>query len=377
MLLNELQIKIAVVAPFPTEDRVQEGWMSRIAAVDRLLIDFPRLYIVFGDHHVAGVHDKLRQVTEKAWEICLNAKSSVHKSAMQQIVDQVQGVYVHTVHLAENIVEFLDSGKFVVDMHGIVPEEEIMLGRPECAPHFANVEQAVLTHARCVVVVTNAMTEHFAQKYPELRPRYLCLPIFETYASIPERTPVAEGSEFVRPSALYSGGTQVWQNIDAMANLVSKTSELVRFSFYSHDFGTIRSKLAGLGEKHDLFIGAALKQDLPSIYVGHDFGLVLRDESPVNRVSCPTKLSEYLFFGLIPVVRFPRLGDFEEFGYWYVTEEEFLQGMIPDATSREWMREQNRLSIFRLMQRFTSAAAQLPGILSGDIIPSRFAKTIQ
>ena len=79
------------------------------------------------------------------------------------------------------------------------------------------------------------------------------------------------------------------------------------------------------------------KSDLGSEYQKYDFGLVLRDDTTVNRVACPTKLYEYMSIGLIPIVRTPALGDFLELNYAYITEDEFREGFFPDSLSRRMM----------------------------------------
>lgn len=351
------QLDIAVVAPFPTAERVREGWMSRIASVDRILAGCQRVYLFFAEHHRVGIDDTVRQLDATGWEICLHPGEAVHQSLVTEIVERVRSVYVHTVHLADFIRPWLPSGKCIVDIHGITPEEEIMLGRPHLAPHYAEVERDVLVHARQAVVVTNAMAQHLAAKYPELTPRFLTLPIVEQYA--PRPLPPIPPVDTWPLTVVYSGGIQVWQNLDAMLTLVERCADFSHCTFLSHAHAEIQARAARLTPRLMAHYGFCEKTRLPAAYAQHAFGLVLRDDTAVNRVSCPTKLSEYLTFGLIPIVRSPQLGDFAELGYWYITEEEFAEEFVPDAVTRGWMREANRAVMSQLQQRFTEAAATL------------------
>jgi hypothetical protein len=344
------QLDMVVVAPFPSHQRIKEGWMSRIAAIDKILEPYSRLYLNFAPHHLHGRDDHLIQHTDNSWEICINSEDPIHQSFVGALVDLVNGIYVHTCHLAENVEAWLPSGKFVVDMHGIVPEEEIMLGRPELSPKYTRIEQTVLRHCSHVVVVTAAMARHFKEKYPDINTDFHVLPIIETYAPVDSAT--ATNSIELPVRALYAGGRQVWQNIDAMLQLAADSKTVATFSFLSHEYELIKSRAQELDLDSSAFYGFCSKLELPTAYKSHDFGLVLRDDTAVNRVSCPTKLCEYLDFGLIPIVRSPNLGDYQDHDYAYVTEAEFRGGFIPDASSREWMVDQNKDVISRLRQQF-------------------------
>jgi hypothetical protein len=343
------EIQIAIVAPFPSDGLVQEGWMSRIATMDAVLKDFKRIYLNFADHHVAGHDDWLRQHSVDVWEVCINSTSQEHRLFMEALINQVRSIYVHTCHLAEHIESWLPTGKFFVDMHGIVPEEEEMLGRPELIPKYTRIEQAVLDHCKGIIVVTKAMERHFMEKYPSITNKFLVLPILESYPE--RRTRVAPEHELpVR--AVYAGGRQVWQNIDATLQLAFDTKEFAQFNFYSHEYKFMQKRASELSLDVDSHFSFVSKSALPEKYLANDFGMVLRDDTAVNRVSCPTKLSEYLDFGLIPVVRTPCLGDFQELGYSYVNEPDFREGFIPDQTSRKWMRENNYSVLQQIQKKF-------------------------
>lgn len=115
--------------------------------------------------------------------------------------------------------------------------------------------------------------------------------------------------------------------------------------------------------------GVTDKEGLAQTYLRSDLGFVLRDDVAVNRVSCPTKLSEYLWFGVVPVVKSPAIGDFERLGFEYVKAEELAIGMLPDEPAMERMRATNRAVIEELAGLYESAAEQLNAL----ILPNRIA----
>jgi hypothetical protein len=342
------RLQLAVVAPFPSRQRVNEGWMSRIASQDKIFSDVNRLYLNISPYHISGHDDVIRQHTENAWEVCVSASDPLHQGWISELTDSVSGIYVHTCHLAEYIVPWLASRKYLVDMHGIAPEEEIMLGRPELAPALEAVEKAVLENCSTVIVVTDTMADHFRKKYPGIRPNYLTVPIFESYKDHPR---VQDSAEFPL-KVVYAGGVQTWQNLDAMLHLYERTSTIAEYTFLSHASEAIKKRALELGVGTSLRCMQVPKVDLPAIYSARHFGLVLRDDTPVNRVSCPTKLGEYMNFGLIPIVRSAALGDYLNSGYAYVTEDQFLEGYIPDDSSRTWMIDHNKRVFERLRIRY-------------------------
>ena len=359
--------RVAVAAPFPHPHLTLEGWMTRIASIDALLAGTPRIYLHFSDAHADAPCTVVEHDAERA-EALLVPGGKASTAFVSRLAATVDAFYVHTLHLAEHLLPWLDTGKVHVDIHGVTPEEEELLGRPHLRARYEAVEQAVLRDAACCIGVSRAMTAHYAEKYPSLRPRWLTVPVAPSFpAPGPSRGLPADDQ---RPVALYSGAVQAWQNLDAMLELAVSAGDAVEFRFYSHEHAAIRRRAVELGVTPAPLVDCSDRSGLPAVYGAADLGLILRDDSAVNRVACPTKLAEYLHFGLIPVVRSPRLGDFEELGYAYVTEEEFRDGFIPDAASRRWMAEQNRDVVRQLAARFEAAARDLRTRLAETRVPA-------
>jgi hypothetical protein len=105
-------------------------------------------------------------------------------------------------------------------------------------------------------------------------------------------------------------------------------------------------------------------------YLAHEYGFVLRDESLVNRVACPTKLVEYLYWGVLPVVITPRIGDFDAGSLRAVTLEQFLRGELPDAASRPLrMRRHNQTAVLALIASGQRALHRVQELLLGTCPP--------
>jgi len=261
-------------------------------------------------------------------------------------------------------MDWLATGKVVVDIHGVTPEEEVMMGRQSLREKFEAIEVEVLQNAVRCVAVSRSMTEHYKAKYPKIPARWIVVPVFESYSSALNLAVRDYRLSLELPvSVVYAGGAQPWQNIDAMVSMAERTRSFARFEFLSQDQGSIKNTATKYQLRPDTVFAFCEKNALPDKYRNCDFGLLLRDESAVNRVSSPTKLIEYILFGAIPIVRSPNIGDFSEFGYAYVLEEEFCDGFFPDRISRQWMAETNVSVAHALAGRFADGARDLKELI--------------
>ena len=355
------RFRIAIVAPFPHSHLPFEGWMTRIASIDYLFEGIPRIYLNFSENHNDSHCQEIKHDNHRA-EALLNPLGKISAAFVSNLAETIDAFYVHTLHLAEHILPWLNTGKVYVDIHGVTPEEEELLGNLHLRKRYEAVEQAVLQGAKCCISVSEAMADHYAKKYPWLSPNWLTIPVTATFAGGVKIVPKLH-TDNRRPVALYSGGIQTWQNLDAMLDLAESTGSEVDFQFLSHEHDFVRRRVDERKLTHNPTTRFCNKMELPAAYRRADFGLVLRDPSPVNRVSCPTKLVEYLLFGLIPVVRSPYLGDFHRFGFAYITEEEFKDGFIPDGPSRDWMVEQNHQVLRQLTEQFRSGTRDLRAMM--------------
>jgi hypothetical protein len=353
--------EILVIAPYPPIGAPIEGWYSRIRTIDSLFAEFERTYVWFADHH-AGQDDPQVQLLPRVRQLNLSPKEPHHRVIFDEAFDRARLVYCHTVHLAIDILPWISSGKLVIDIHGIAPEEEALNGNTDRELIFSAVERQVLAEARSLVVVSSAMERHLRDKYPDTKANFVVVPIIEQYGNRSDNGRHSEDWEEAR--VIFAGSAQVWQNVDSMLYLAAHCQSFADTLILSHDTAAFLKRAAELGVPADSFaIASAKKHEVPSYYQERDFGLILRDDIAVNRVSCPTKLSEYMDFGIIPVVRSPSLGDFADEGYRYVTEEEFRSAYLPDRRTQAHMRAANRAAIRRIATKFHVGSARIKAML--------------
>ena len=359
-LLRLAQTHGIVVAPKPELGSVNEGWMSRIASVERLLAGagdaLPRLYVNPLHRDDRSPQASVRTDPDGSVEVRLDARWSGQFALLRQLVSRAPWVYVHTVHLARFVVPFLDRSRVFVDVHGIAPEEEALLGNPANAAYFEEVERRVWLEAEGIVTVTASMRGHLERKHGRRSKREVVLPIFEG-SRVPH--PPGKSDQGEPPAVIYAGGIQRWQCVDDMISLIGAVGNRARWivlSHEAHEFGRRLEEhgLAGLVE-----VRSVTKQALEPYYQRADYGLVLRDPIAVNRVSCPTKLVEYLKHGIVPIVKSVELGDFPALGYRAVTLDEFLTGRLPTTAVLDGMRQANYTALERLAGEFGAARTLL------------------
>jgi hypothetical protein len=305
---------VAIVAPLPKPGAVVEGWMARIRSVDEIFFDRPRIYLNF-DAAAAPDAPPPQARFGDAVEYRIHPLSELHRSVVEAVIAASQFTYVHTVHLARFVLGYFPTGKILVDFHGAAPEEEEMLGNPANAIFYQGVERTVIANARCAVVVTDAMVAHLRAKYPDCACEFILLPIMEVHDFDAASRTTAAGAY----SVIYAGGTQRWQNLPLMLDAAARTNADCRYTFLSHDRKIIEREAAHICPNAQIEIAVAGREALSGYYASSDLGFVLRDDNIVNRVACPTKLIEYMRFGVIPIVKSPDIGDFRTFGFEYVT----------------------------------------------------------
>lgn len=334
-----------------------DGWMSRIKTVDTLLRAKKRIYIDFQEWYPDNAEPELIVNTELVKGFRVSPKSQRHLNFVSDIFENAPFTYIHTMHQCEYMLDFFDPKKMLVDIHGIVPEEELMLGSPERSEKFSKIEAQILSKAYHLAVVTQSMAEHLRSKYPESSSEFVHFPVVDFAVLGQNRDLIFRRNEAVRrelstSTAVYAGGAQTWQCIDLMLDAVRDSRHSVEVRIYSHDTDSFESKIRKRGLSNDIFGGYISKEHLALIYHMSNYGFVLRKDSAVNRVASPTKICDYLAAGVIPIVDFADIGDFTRYGYHYIPVKDFIDGNIPDSATQRWMNASNRKCLDSMYEEF-------------------------
>jgi len=136
-------------------------------------------------------------------------------------------------------------------------------------------------------------------------------------------------SDYKKPVVVYAGGLQRWQNIEMMQDIISKTGDKYRYDMVVNNPVLFRKEYGKRALPGEITVHALKPEEMGSAYVNSHFGFILRDDIAVNNVACPTKLIEYLCYGILPVMKTTQIGDFVRLGMEYITAEDLEQGNIP------------------------------------------------
>ncbi len=348
---------IVFIAPFPALSDEKDGMIQRIASIDYLVRDISRIYL---DISFSRYFKKRTHRFGKATVFQLNA--FLHLIYIISLLKKASVVYIHSVYNSLKALPAYWIGKPITDLHGIVPEENLLYGYLSRAWIYGWVERHALKRSAYLIFVTANMQQHFCGKYGQLFSDNCVI------ANLPKLSDTRGSSVNVlgavrdAKAVIYAGGLQTWQNIPMMLDCAVSAKQF-RFVFLTSRPQSMQ-QFCESAKLNNCTIASVPPRQVPDYYLNSTFGFVLRDSILVNQVACPTKLIEYLYWGIIPIVFTSDIGDFKKLGYMWITLEEFSSGLFPDATKAALMRDHNRKVVERLMASCEIELSKLHKMLS-------------
>ena len=354
---------ICVFAPMFTEENITDGYVQRVKAVDEgILNKFYRIYIHTHDTHLAP---KIEIVDDMHLAIWLDPEDKEQAKTLRRIVRRSRTAYVHSVLriMADTIPEklrnriFLDKKiKTIWDMHGAVPEEFVMHNDYYGAQVSGDAEEFLAYNADTVIVVTQAMKKHLEYKYGEtLRAHVTVMPIFTENMLQPvdciQDKALKEGQP---PLVVYAGGLQKWQKIDEMQDIIAHLGDIYRYAIFVPRPDEFVEKFGDRSLPTEMQVEHKQPEEVLEEYRACHYGFVLRNDIVVNNVACPTKLIEYIKFGIIPILDTANIGDFVEFGMQYISKDVFEKGELMDEAERQRVAEKNLDVLEKLAEEYVS-----------------------
>ncbi|MCE7577988.1 hypothetical protein LZS94_10810 [Aliivibrio fischeri] len=315
---------IVFFAPYPINDEEKKGGLcQRILSIDSLFENHERIYLTvsytkYKKPEVINISDKIIVYRLNALKDYFLIKKLIKKSSL---------IYLHTIGNALKYLPYLkpEKIKVICDMHGVVPEECRMFNQKIKSFVFNIVEFLTLLKVDYIICVSNNMVKHFDKKYRLNSFEKIVIPIFTR-----DRTSCNfDADSKIKNLVIYAGGTQVWQNTSEMldlANDISSESLPFHFWFPEKDY----KKYSNFNLNDNIYFSTGSNADVINDYMKSCYGLILRDDNVVNNVACPTKIVEYLQYGLIPIVKSKEIGDFSQLGLEYITIFEIKNNVIGD-----------------------------------------------
>lgn len=361
--LNILRVhSIAIVAPYFNEERLKDGYFKRVKAVDDILRSYYRVYltyennqgrIVFEEHGddtlvIRYCQDSIKQKLIAYWFLFVCGKAYCHS------IWQVRKVFFR--------IPFL---KVYVDVHGVVPEEEMLYGRYEDAQMYGDIEEIAVQKSYYMIGVTNHIIKHLKDKYGEkFKANTMILPIFDNSDSenpIPSMKdkPLVNGKFLI----IYAGGMMKWQKIELMQDSIYKLAKHFEFIVATPKPEEFWALWKYPRIKNLKVVSKSYRDLCEDVYKHAHFGYVLRDDIIVNNVACPTKIPEYLKYGIIPIVNTPNVGDFKDLGMKYITLEDLNNMRIYSKAEISKIVEHNMNVLNKYVEIYNKGKKKLVEIL--------------
>ena len=191
--------------------------------------------------------------------------------------------------------------KQIVWMQGVAPEESYMRNQSKLRYKVLSfMEKRVLKRSKMLLLVSEEMLSHYEKKYKlSLKEKSVVMPCFN-------ETGVEEDAfyqeKYEKNDFLYVGGMAKWQCFGAMASLFAKIEQRQDSTFFVYTFEKEKAEeiLREKGVKKYV-VDYAPKAELSQRIKGIKYGFVLREDCTVNNVATPTKFSNYLANGIIPI----------------------------------------------------------------------------
>lgn len=335
--MSQNKKNIVFLAEYPNSTTIKEGMSQRMVAIDEQFAQEARVYLFVS--HRFFVKKQVYYAKDDVLQYKCNL--FIHFLFIMRLLVESKLLYFHSIQNALPILPCLfflkSSKKIVLDIHGVVPEEHKFAGQDFKARLYSITECHIFKNLYLGISVTNAMTRHFRLKYSSLKLNLITYPIVPSNILANTYSPAeANSSEFIE--VIYSGNLQSWQNISLMIEVISTNlSPKIRYTILTGNPEGMNEMLRqhDLSENNNINVLSVSPQELGYYYARSHYGFILRDDITVNRVACPTKLIEYMCYGIIPIVKSDTIGDFKEMGYEYLQVNNFQVDSIKAAKSQK------------------------------------------
>mgnify|MGYP004528627751 FL=1 len=359
--IDEREKCICVMAPIENID-LPDGYSRRIKNID-MLLEKNRLRIYMSkDYMLNTTLPIVQDVSEDYVSIKYNPEKEGHCILVTIVAEKVGKVYIHSAYQTLNEIAKNKNIIKIYDFHGVVPEELLFMGNEEGAEKLGSEESVIVKNATYIVVANNAMKRHILKKYPSCKSEFILFPM-NNADNDRDGNGEAGKNNSGKPVVIYSGGLQKWQLIPEMQDAMERQKNSFDYRMYVSDTEEFM-KLWSDRERPDTWrVDTLSAEELKKEYEKAQYGFTLRDEIIVNEVACPTKLIDYVKYGIIPILKFDKIGDFIENGLEYVKIEDFINGRIPSEEKRVQMVQNNFSVMEKIYDDYKKGLGELQEIL--------------
>lgn len=313
--------KILFFARLPLSDKeVMDGEIQRVLILDDMAKNekFDRTY----------VHLKFNSLSNKIYnpKILKGVKAyslSIFRIKtwylLKSLIISHNISYFHSLHnykFAFLFNHWLKNTLSVIDFHGVVPEENFFLGNTVRGYIYELIEKFNIRFFDAYVCVSKSMIIFYQKKYQLTNKSFHMLPMVRTDQNQFESTSINLYKNKFNipleiPIAIYAGNCQKWQNIDLMMDCINDIKSEVFFIILSAQVEEFKEIIRQKKITKDILLRSVEPKELFQFYTIANYGFLLRDDNPVNNVANPTKLVEYLQYGIVPIILSKNTSDID------------------------------------------------------------------
>lgn len=159
-------------------------------------------------------------------------------------------------------------------------------------------ERIALKYCSLNIFVSNAMKQHFKEKYGYIKTNNYIMPCMNQ--DIHKEN--FDDTHYCKPTFVYSGGMQKWQCFEKTVDYFLEIKKYIpnaEFTVLTAQMDIARNVLSKKGVEG---IVKYVKYDkMNSELSKYKYGFLIREDNIVNNVATPTKMSSYLACGVIPI----------------------------------------------------------------------------
>ncbi|GEM_PF-5957536 len=358
---------VAVMAPWYDDSTLSksEGYIRRIEEIDKTVLnDFFCIYF-YECPYFSVQRLIVDKISENRIYIRYNTAYKNQREAVEKIISHCNVCYSHSVLRLIPVVNpedgnrwlniFSGNTKHIIDLHGAVVEEAIVNGDTESVPLCEKSEKLYLENSDACIVLTDAMTEYLHNKYSCESVKFFRTPVLSKDITLNDPLP----GKPEKITAVYSGGCQPWQNIPLIQSAISSVKSDIEFRIFVSSPEKFKELWGDRTYPDNLYVKNGNSDEIKEAYMRARYGFIVRDDNNLNRVACPTKIMEYIQFGIIPIVKSRNIGDFIRDGLYSVSVDDFTDGRLEPYTVERKHAAENKMITDRYKDDYVNAVSDI------------------
>ncbi|WP_312761387.1 glycosyltransferase [Epilithonimonas sp.] len=328
---------ILFLSKYPqTEEDFRDGLYQRVIHIDSLFEGKKKVYLFTSPYRFF----KKTYIAETDQNrVIIRCNLILHIGLILNLYRKSKTIYIHSIHnlLYQFMFFKIFNRKYVLDLHGLVPEEFLLEGDRKRSIIFGALEKYIYNNLKFVIGVTQRLVNHYQKKYPFANTEYIVYPILPNNLEdiSDEEIKMATNADIV--NFIYSGNLQAWQNIDFMIDNIKLISNNQQYFFQilTGEVEEMKNKFLDKNiDMSNIDIRGVRADELAAYYKKAHYGFVLRNDIPINNVACPTKLVEYMNYGIVPIVLSDEIGDFKSMGYESLSVNNISENILSQKSLR-------------------------------------------